>query len=288
MEKNDFETVGGVTGARPFGELDDALEGARLLSSPRGDVYYWVRDSAGEGAPWLMLLHGAGMDHRVFSGLTGTLGRQYNIIIPDLPLHGASEEYGDFTLTGCAYDIRDILNDAGADRAFIAGHCIGGCVGQEFANLFPEYCAGLVLIDTFPLGVEHYGGNRWIEKTAGLLRVMPAGAFAAALSGAFTATVPGNKALMRIMAEQNTACVVDALIDTLLELPGTQDTAASIPTAAIIGGFDRVGRIRKLNAEAAERRGYPLRVLPRAGHTPYLDDPEGFISAMEGLLNEML
>lgn len=298
MDTYDFGGFSGVTGANPFepdgrpGSNCGGCAGTpedKCVSSPRGDVYYWVTKSAGENAPWLILLHGAGMDHSVFDGVTDAFSGSVNIITLDLPLHGLSEEYGDFALDSCAYDVRDILNNEGVERACVAGHCIGGCAAQAFAREFPKYCTGLVLIDTFPFGQELYGYGdfRWLEKTSGVLRTLPARAFAAVMSGVFTASVEGNRTLMHIMVMQNTASVVDALVDTLMELSATETPQYDFPVLEIVGVTDRIGRIRGLNEKAADKCGYILAPIEHAGHTPYLDNPEEFNWALEGFLRDL-
>ena len=280
---DNFE-IGGVTGADPFPAGKNGEEsGALLLSSPRGDAYYWLRRCPQEGAPWLVLLHGAGMDHSVFRETAEYFSRSANVLTPDLPRHGMSEDYSEFTLRSCAYDVRDMLNSEGAERAYIAGHCIGGCAAQAFARLFPEYCAGLALIDTFPFGQSAYRG--WacaaLGNMAGLLRVMPARAFAAALSGAFSVTAQGSRRLMEIMLRQNTASAADALADTISELGTARPPEGCFPTLVMVGEHDRVPGIRILGERAAREFTVPLARIPEAGHTPYLDNPAAFRRALE-------
>ncbi len=282
--------IGGVTGTDPFAGVG-AYAGTpedKCVSSPRGDVYYWVTRGAAENAPWLVLLHGAGMDHTVFDGAAESLSRNYNIIAVDLPLHGLSEVYGEFTLSACAYDVRDILNEEGVERAVVAGHCIGGCAAQTFARQFCEYCAGLVLIDTFPFGQSDNSGIKALGGLAGVLRAMPARAFASALSGAFCVTMDASRFLMRVMRMQNTACVADAMADTFFELPGTAAGEYACPVLCIVGDTDRVGGIRTLGRRAAEEYGYELAVIPHAGHTPYLDNPTAFLAALEDFLSRII
>jgi pimeloyl-ACP methyl ester carboxylesterase len=54
----------------------------------------------------------------------------------------------------------------------------------------------------------------------------------------------------------------------------------------VVGNNDRLGGIRELNRKAAEISGNRLYVVENAGHTPYLDNREGFLSAIKGFLDE--
>src|SRR3954462_12261809 len=46
---------------------------------------------AGTGPP-LVLLHSAGLSHREFEPLVEELGDRFRLVLPDLPLHGDSED----------------------------------------------------------------------------------------------------------------------------------------------------------------------------------------------------
>jgi pimeloyl-ACP methyl ester carboxylesterase len=252
--------------------------GAQLLSSPRGEVYYWVTPCPEPGAGWLVLTHGLGMDHTVFDALAGELSASFNVVTWDLPLHGMSDEYGEFSFLNCANDIREILNAVGADSAVVIGHCIGGCAAQAFGVVFPEYCRGLVLVDTFPFGEElcGYGDFQWLDKLTGAMRVLPSRLFGSALAGFFSATPEGERALRPVMSRQNTACVADALAISMTSLCKEGAPAFAFPVLDIVGENDRLGPIKKLNRSAAETCGYDFAAIPRAGHTPFVDNPAQF------------
>ena len=282
MNKYGLRGFGGDTETAP-------QEEARLLSSPRGEVYYWVTECETPGAPWLMLTNGLGMDHTVFSGVTAALSDMVNVITWDLPLHGMSEEYGEFSFLNCAHDMREILNALNVGSAFIAGHCIGGCAAQAFGTVFPEYCRGLVLIDTFPFGQElyNYGGFDWLDRLTGVMRAVPSGLFAAALAGMFSATLSGERELKEIMARQNTACVADALAISMTALSGQEKPSYSFPVLDIVGANDRLGPIKRLNELASQAGGYDSVVISRAGHTPFADNFEEFCLVLRDFIGRL-
>jgi len=42
--------------------------------------------------PALVLLHSLGLTHREWEPVTGPLAQRFRVVVPDLPLHGDSEE----------------------------------------------------------------------------------------------------------------------------------------------------------------------------------------------------
>jgi len=82
---------------------------------------------AGSGTP-LILLHSLGMSHREWAPAVEYLTDRFRVILPDLPLHGDSEDR-----LGHAYDrpwmtevIADFCRTVGGPRAAIGGHGLGG------------------------------------------------------------------------------------------------------------------------------------------------------------------
>jgi pimeloyl-ACP methyl ester carboxylesterase len=81
---------------------------------------------AGTGPP-LALLHSTGLTHREWEPVVDELAHRYRVVLPDLPLHGASEDrpthpYSPEWLTEL---LAGFLNDTCGPRPLIAGHGLG-------------------------------------------------------------------------------------------------------------------------------------------------------------------
>jgi pimeloyl-ACP methyl ester carboxylesterase len=111
-------------------------------------VHYRQSSRTPPGAKTVVCLHGSGADSIVWSAQLSRLRKNYNIIAPDLPAHGRSEG----STLRVAADYAEWLNAfaqaLGLKRFFLMGHSFGGAVVQEFARIYPEKAAGLVLIGT--------------------------------------------------------------------------------------------------------------------------------------------
>lgn len=102
------------------------MEGVRRLTA--GGVDWNVVDR-GTG-PALLLLHGTGASHHSWDGAATLLEKRHRLIIPDLPLHGASRGRPRLgpTLDGMAEALGALLRELGAPRPRVVGHSAGAAI----------------------------------------------------------------------------------------------------------------------------------------------------------------
>ncbi|WFE34615.1 alpha/beta hydrolase [Micromonospora sp. WMMD975] len=106
-------------------------------------------DSAGRPAPTVVLLHAAGLDHRMWQPVRERLtARGYPVVVPDLAGHGGRPA------PPAGFTLDDLVEDVAAQLAgrtgslVLAGVSLGGMLAQHCA-LRPELpVAGLVLANT--------------------------------------------------------------------------------------------------------------------------------------------
>src|SRR5215218_6560623 len=105
------------------GKLRPAVK-LRLYHHPDGARIAYRE--AGTGPP-LALLHSKGLTHREYEPIVDELARRYRVVLPDLPLHGASEDrpthpYSPEWLTEV---LAGFLLDTCGPRPLVAGHGVG-------------------------------------------------------------------------------------------------------------------------------------------------------------------
>lgn len=78
--------------------------------------------------PGLVLLHSAGFSHREFEPLVEHLKDDFRLILPDLPLHGDSEDrpHQPYSHAWMAGVIADFCVDSAGRRPLVGGHGLGG------------------------------------------------------------------------------------------------------------------------------------------------------------------
>jgi pimeloyl-ACP methyl ester carboxylesterase len=142
-----------------------------LLERDGVRLHYEVR---GDG-PAILLSHGFAATSAMFAPNIDALAEAHTVITWDLRGHGDSDSPGNpaaYTTDLCVGDMAALLDQAGAERAVIAGHSLGGYLSLEFQLAHPRRTTGLVLIDTGPgyrSDAARAGWNQMAERYASRL-----------------------------------------------------------------------------------------------------------------------
>ena len=256
---------------------------------------------AGTG-PVLMLVHGIAGSADTWDEIIPALARTHTVIAPDLPGHGASSKPpGDYSIGALANTLRDLLVYLGHDKATVVGHSLGGGVAMQYAYQFPERCERLVLVSSGGLGRDVVfilraaalpGADLFINVTA---RV-------ACLAGIPLKRVVGDRVgpdvreVARGYASLADAETRAAFLSTLRAVIGTDGQrvdasnrlymASEMPTLIIWGARDPIIPVEHGRRAHEAMPGSRLRIFEEAGHLPYVDHPEEFVSALLAFIDE--
>lgn len=101
----------------------------------------------GGDGPWLVLIHGVGLDLHMWSHQTAALEKHRRVLRYDLIGHGETPPAGD-SLGFCDFvlQLRKLLGLLGIERAEVAGFSMGAMVAQAFALEHPAVTDKLVII----------------------------------------------------------------------------------------------------------------------------------------------
>ncbi len=119
------------------------------IETPSGLLYYTAQNVENSPYPPLILVHGAGDDHRTWPSELCCLPAA-NIYCLDLPAHGQSDGAAQNTIFGYAESVAQFGVALALPPAIIVGHSMGGAIAQALALEFAERVIGLVLIGTGP------------------------------------------------------------------------------------------------------------------------------------------
>lgn len=106
------------------------------------------------GQPWVTLVHGAGCTHVAWQSQSRALAHAgYNVLVPDLPGHGASEDDPAIrTVEDYAAWLRRLIHTVCGSaaqpptRLALVGHSLGACIALSYASEWPAEVIGLGLV----------------------------------------------------------------------------------------------------------------------------------------------
>jgi 3-oxoadipate enol-lactonase len=248
-----------------------------------------ARYEVGRGDP-VVLAHGLGDDHRAWRRVAAPLMLTRRVVLYDLRGHGGSPlGQADGSLAQLGADLVEVLDDAGLDRAVIAGFSLGGTIAMRAAIDAPERVAGLALVGTSSR--VNKAARGWYEERAAMVeRDDPE--LRKTLDGD-TEDVYRNRpeeieAGLRIRRESTAdprgfanACLAMA---SLNERPLDDELGAiGMPTVIVAGDADQHCPPRASEIIAERIPGGTMQVLEDTGHPLPVERPDEVADAILGL-----
>jgi pimeloyl-ACP methyl ester carboxylesterase len=117
--------------------------------------------STGKGSKTLMLVHGWTCDDTSWAANVPELAKHYRVITLDLPGHGKSgaPKDGNVTMEMFAKAVEAVRAERKVDKIILVGHSMGTPVIREYAHLYPQHVAALVLVDGVVVAPTPPGGR---------------------------------------------------------------------------------------------------------------------------------
>jgi pimeloyl-ACP methyl ester carboxylesterase len=242
-----------------------------VLERPGCAVHAWLAGSK-SGLP-LVMLHGAGVDHRTFDPQLEELSRGYRLAVPDLRGHGRSRPNArPFSISEAVDDVLALLDHLGGP-VILLGQSMGGNIAQEIVFHAPSRVSALVALDcacnTLPLRAAQ---RALLAVSPVLLRLMPQQLL-------WRSTVTLSKrvdvrrylsATVRQLSKAELFQITTATLRALHPEPGYR---IRCPLLIVCGEHDTAGAIRQQAPVWARRDAAEYAVIPDAGHLSNMDNP---------------
>jgi 3-oxoadipate enol-lactonase len=248
-----------------------------------------ARYEVGRGDP-VVLVHGLGDDHRAWRRVVAPLMLTRRVVLYDLRGHGGSPlGDADGSLAQLGADLVEVLDDAGLDRAVVAGFSLGGTIAMRAAIDAPERVAALALVGTSSR--VNKAARGWYEERAAMVEDDDP-ELRKTLDGD-TEDVYRNRpeeieAGLRIRRESTAdprgfanACLAMA---SLNERPLDDELGAiGVPTVIVAGDADQHCPPRASEIIAEKIPGATMQVLEDTGHPLPVERPDDVADAILGL-----
>lgn len=238
----------------------------------------------GSGPP-LVLIHGYPLDHSTWDETASLLARDFDLILPDVRGLGesaASEAV--YTMTDLAADLAALLEHLKIEKAFIAGHSMGGYIALAFARAYPERLLGLALVssqavaDTPERKEGRYASARQVAETG-------VGSVVEAMTPKLSADARVQAYVRELMSRQKPAGVIGCL-KAMAERETLTWVLANLqcPILLIHGDADVLIPIERAREIKALVSSADLVELPGLGHMPMMEDPAAVAEALKRFL----
>lgn len=257
---------------------------AGQVASPRGTTHYWVSRCGREGARTLVFTHGLTADHRMFAPQIEYFQEKCDLILWDVPLHGASYPYRNFTYAHTAEELATILDAEGVASAVLVGMSMGGYPVQAFAERYPERAEGFVALDTTPFGMGYYSKfDLWcLRQATAMIRWLPDGLIRRTIAEGNAESAEGRRLLREILSDSTKERICEQM-DCAYGVFAREnhDISLRCPVLVLVGERDRTGKVKTYCEQWAKRTAYPLTVIPNAAHMANIDNAPAVNRAME-------
>jgi len=235
----------------------------------------------GDGPP-SVLLHGFPLSRRMWDAQVKAWSQNCRVIAPDFRGFGDSPvASGEFSMTGCAEDLHDLLGSLGIQKDIVLlGLSMGGYICFEFVRRYQDLLRGLILVGTQPAG-DSDASRQARYETAEFVRRKGSSALAEKLIPRFLAkSTLANKPevveTVRALIQSNSP---EAIAQACYGLASRRDSTLllpeiRIPTLIVAGSEDVL--IPSAQAETMQReiRHSQLVVVERCGHLINLEQPD--------------
>lgn len=261
------------------------------MPTARRDGIALAYDIQGEG-PDLLLIAGTAADRTMWTQIRPQLSEHFRTIAFDNRDSGESTICSDgYVMLDLAKDAVSVLDAAGAERAHVMGHSLGGMITQELALLAPERTASLTLantssrLDTYGNAVVSMalGWSQVIEDPALLLKSL----YFLALGTDTLRTTSLDQIVEGLLSngpgQPKEAFVrqwqLDLTVNTFDRLP-----LINAPTHVIWGAQDKILPEDHQRALVDNIKGAQFTRTEHAGHSPMIETPDEFLRAATDFL----
>ena len=251
-----------------------------VLERPGCSLHYWLT-GAQDSLPLVMFIHGAGIDHRVWAGQVRAFSTRYRVLTLDLRGHGRSRPAVDYACGPLIDDSFALLDAVHASRVVLIGLSMGGNVAQEMVFRDPDRFSALVCVDctcnTLVPRLDRVTLPIFRALIGPAIHAYPRRQLLEAIARRTSLTREGRRYVFEATGQLSNNEIARVMATLLAALRHEPDYQVTIPELLLHGSDDSLGNIRKVMRAWRDRDpNSQAAIIPNAGHTSNLDNPEDF------------
>lgn len=262
----------------------------RLIKSDHGVTHYWIRKNENTCARCIVFTHGLTADHTMFEKQIKCFSQKYTVLVWDVPLHGLSRPYVDFSYKQTAVELRNILRKENISKVILVGMSMGGYPSQMFANLYPDMVEGFVALDTSPFGLIYYSKSdlRWLKLVKPMAKCFPDGMLRNMMAKSVSKTPYAYSKMIEMLKPLTKAQIIEQMgIAYGVFASENKDMTFSFPVLILLGDSDRTGKVKEYCEAWASHTSYPLHIIQNAAHFSNGDNPGQVNAEIEAFIQSL-
>ena len=185
----------------------------KWIESKNGVVHYWINRDVSKEEKCIVFTHGVTADHSMFEQQVDFFAKEYTVITWDVPLHGLSRPYHDFSYQNTAMEIKKILDQERIKKVILVGMSMGGYPCQEFASRYPDMVEGFIALDTTPFGIQYYSKSDlwWLKRAAPMARCFPDGTLRKSMAKSVSKTTYSYEKMLAMLAPHTKEHIIEQM-----------------------------------------------------------------------------
>ncbi len=249
----------------------------KQMESSHGCVHYWILKNRNPNAKCIVFTHGLTANHTMFEKQVEDFRENYTVITWDVPLHGLSRPYQNFSYEQTAKELKSILDRENIPKAVLVGMSMGGYPSQEFAYHYPEFVDRMVMLDTTPFGIEFYSKSDlwWLKQVAPIGKLFTDKMLRESMAKSVSKTDYSYKKMKEMLEPLSKAEIIEQMdIAYGRFAKENKDVNFNCPVLLLLGDSDTTGKVAQYNKAWAKTTGYPLHIIKHAAHFSNGDNPD--------------
>lgn len=261
----------------------------KQISAKGGTVHYWIHRKEND-ADCIVLTHGVTADHTMFEKQIDYFVGKYTLILWDVPMHGLSRPYENFSYRDTAEILHSILQRENIKKVVLVGMSMGGYPSQHFAALYPDMVKGFIALDTTPLGLQYYSKSDlwWLKQVAKMARCFSADILRKSMAWSVSKRNYSYQMMMSMLKPLSKAEIIEQMRVAYEYFPiENKNVTYSFPVLILAGDKDSTGKVKAYCKKWAKQTGYPLHFIKEAKHFANGDNPEQVNTEIEHFMKNL-
>ncbi len=262
----------------------------KQIQSEKGNVHYWIRKNENDSAKCIVFTHGLTANHIMFDKQVEYFSSKYTVITWDVPLHGLSRPYNNFSYKQTAIELNQILEKENIYKVILVGMSMGGYPSQMFASMFSRKVEAFVALDTTPFGTRYYSKADlwWLKQVAPMAKWFSDHMLRKSMAKSVSKTQYSYDTMLKMLKPLSKKEIIEQMGIAYGQFAiENKDIEFSFPTLILLGDSDKTGKVKKYCKDWAKHTGYPFHIIQNAAHFSNGDNPNQVNCEIERFINEL-